>query len=148
VPLQIVFTVVSPLMAHVVACMGNRIPLGVGALVSACGFLLATRIGMQSDYWRGVFPAVLLLSVGMSVAATPLATLVLTSVDGPHKSTASGLNSTATRLGALITTALLGTVLIRRGEHLFAAFSTVMLMGAVVCLLASISVIMIEGASQ
>jgi predicted MFS family arabinose efflux permease len=84
----------------------------------------------------------------MSVAATPLATLVLTSVDGPHTSTASGVNSTATRLGALITTALLGTVLIRRGEHLFTAFSTVMLMGAVVCLLASISVIMIEGASQ
>jgi MFS family permease len=129
VPLQIVFTVVSPLMANVVACVGNRIPLGVGALVSACGFLLAARIGM-------------------SVAATPLATLVLTSVDGPHTSTASGVNSTATRLGALITTALLGTVLIRRGEHLFAAFSTVMLMGAVVCLLASISVIMIEGASQ
>ena len=145
VPLQIVFTVVSPLMAHVVARVGTRIPLGVGALVSACGFLLATRIGMQSDYWSDVFPAVLLLSVGMSVAATPLATLVLTSVDGPHTSTASGVNSTATRLGALITTALLGTVLIRRGEHLFAAFSTVMLMGAVVCLLASISVIMIEG---
>jgi predicted MFS family arabinose efflux permease len=82
----------------------------------------------------------------MSGAAAPLATLVLTSVDGPHTSTASGVNSTATRLGALITTALLGTVLIRRGEHLFAAFSTVMVMGAVVCLLASISVIMIEGA--
>jgi MFS family permease len=146
VPLQIVFAVVSPLMAHVVARVGSRIPLSVGALVSACGFLLATRIGTQSDYWSDVFPAVLLLSVGMSGAAAPLATLVLTSVDGPHTSTASGVNSTATRLGALITTALLGTVLIRRGEHLFAAFSTVMVMGAVVCLLASISVIMIEGA--
>jgi predicted MFS family arabinose efflux permease len=120
----------------------------MGALISACGFLLATRIGTQSDYWSGVFPAVLLLSVGMSSAAAPLTTLVLTSVDGPHTSTASGINSMATRLGALITTALLGTVLIRRGEHLFAAFSTVMVVGAVVCLLAAISVIMIEGAPR
>jgi MFS family permease len=148
VPLQIVFTIVSPLMAHVVTRIGSRIPLGVGALISACGFLLATRIGMQSDYWSDVFPAVLLLSLGMSGAVTPLATLVLTSVDGPHASTASGINSTATRLGALITTALLGAVLIKRGEHLFSAFSTVMVMGAVVCLLAAISVIMIEGAPR
>jgi EmrB/QacA subfamily drug resistance transporter len=148
VPLQIVFTVVSPMMAHVVARVGPRAPLGVGALISACGFLLATRIQIQSDYWSDVFPAVLLLSVGMSMAAAPLTTLVLTSVDGPHTSTASGINSTATRLGALITTALLGTVLIRRGEHLFAAFSSVMVMGAAVCLLAASSVIMIEGASR
>jgi len=124
VPLQVVFTVVSPLMAHVVARVGSRVPLGVGALISACGFLLATRIGMQSNYWSDVFPAILLLSI------------------------ASGVNSTATRLGALIATALLGTVLIRRGEHLFAAFSTVMVMGAVVCLLAAISVILIEAAPR
>jgi predicted MFS family arabinose efflux permease len=84
----------------------------------------------------------------MSSAVAPLTTLVLTSVDGPHTATASGINSTATRLGALITTALLGTVLIRRGEHLFATFSTVMVVGAVVCLLAAISVIMIEGAPR
>jgi EmrB/QacA subfamily drug resistance transporter len=148
VPLQVVFTVVSPLMAHVVARVGPRAPLGMGALISACGFLLATRIGTQSDYWSDVFPAVLLLSVGMSSAVAPLTTLVLTSVDGPHTSTASGINSAATRLGALITTALLGTVLIRRGERLFTAFSTVMVVGAVVCLLAAISVIMIEGAPR
>jgi EmrB/QacA subfamily drug resistance transporter len=148
VPLQIVFTVVSPLMARVVARVGPRVPLGVGALISACGFLLATRIGTQSDYWSDVFPAVLLLSIGMSSAVTPLTTLVLTSVDGPHTATASGINSTATRLGAVIATALLGTVLIRRGEHLFAAFSTVMVMGAVVCLLAAISVVLIECAPR
>jgi EmrB/QacA subfamily drug resistance transporter len=148
VPLQIVFTVVSPLMAHVVAHVGSRAPLGLGALVSACGFLVATRIGAQSNYWSSVFPAVLLVSLGMSIAVAPLTTLVLTSVDGPHTSTASGINSTATRLGALITTALLGTVLVRRGEALFAAFATVMLMGAAVYVLAAISVFMIEGAPR
>jgi predicted MFS family arabinose efflux permease len=82
--------------------------------------------------------------MGMSTAVAPLTTLVLTSVDGPHTATASGINSTATRLGAVIATALLGTVLIRRGEHLFAAFSTVMVVGAVVCLLAAMTVVLIE----
>lgn len=90
------------------------------------------RIGIHSDYWLDVFPAILLLSIDMSSAVAPLTTLVLTSFDGPHTATVSGINSTATRLGALITTALLGTVFIRRGEHLFTAFATVMLLGAIV----------------
>jgi predicted MFS family arabinose efflux permease len=148
VPLQIVFTVVSPLMSRVVTQVGPRFPLALGALISSFGFLLAVRIGAPSDYWADVFPAVLLLSIGISSATAPLTTLVLTSVDGPHTATASGINSTATRLGGLVTTALMGTVLVRRGEQLFNAFSSVMIMGALVCLLAAISVLLIECASR
>jgi predicted MFS family arabinose efflux permease len=84
----------------------------------------------------------------MSVAATPLTTLVLTSVDGAHIATASGINSTATRLGALITTALLGSVLAKQGNELFAAFSPVMIAGAAVCILAAFSVLIIEQTSK
>jgi hypothetical protein len=42
----------------------------------------------------------------------------------------------------------MGTVLVRRGEQLFNAFSSVMIMGALVCLLAAISVLLIECASR
>jgi predicted MFS family arabinose efflux permease len=148
VPLQISFIVVSPLMGRVVSRTGAKLPLALGALMSAVGFLLAIRLEAQTDYWRGIFPAVLLLSIGMSVAATPLTTLVLTSVDGAHTATASGINSTATRLGGLITTALLGSVLVKQGDQLFAAFSPVMMAGAAVCILAAFSVLIIEQTSQ
>ena len=116
--------------------------------MSAAGFLLAIRLVAQTDYWRGIFPAVLLLSIGMSIAATPLTTLVLTSVDAAHTATASGINSTATRLGGLITTALLGSVLIKQGDQLFAAFPPVMMAGAAVCVLAAFSVLIIEPTSR
>lgn len=53
-----------------------------------------------------------------------------------------------TRLGGLITTALLGAVLVRQGDQLFEAFSPVMIMGAVVCLLAAVSVLIIERAPR
>jgi EmrB/QacA subfamily drug resistance transporter len=148
VPLEITFIVVSPFMGRVVARTGPRVPLGLGAVISGLAFLTAIRIGAQSDYWTDVFPAVLLFSIGMSAAAAPLTTLVLTSVDGPHTATASGINSTATRLGGLIGTALMGTILARRGEQLFNAFSSVMLMGAMVCVLAAVSVLLIEGAPR
>jgi EmrB/QacA subfamily drug resistance transporter len=148
VPLQISFIVVSPLMGRVVSRTGAKLPLALGALMSAVGFLLAIRLGARTDYWRGIFPAVLLLSIGMSVAATPLTTLVLTSVDRAHTATASGINSTATRLGGLITTALLGSVLVKQGDQLFAAFSPVMMAGAAVCILAAFSVLIIERTSQ
>jgi EmrB/QacA subfamily drug resistance transporter len=148
VPLQISFIVVSPLMGRVVSRTGAKLPLALGALMSAVGFLLAIRLGAHTDYWRGIFPAVLLLSIGMSVAATPLTTLVLTSVDRAHTATASGINSTATRLGGLITTALLGSVLVKQGDQLFAAFSPVMMAGAAACILAAFSVLIIERTSQ
>jgi len=148
VPLQISFIVVSPLMGRIVSRTGAKFPLAFGALMSAAGFLLAIRLAAQTDYWRGIFPAVLLLSIGMSIAATPLTTLVLTSVDAAHTATASGINSTATRLGGLITTALLGSVLVRQGDQLFAAFSPVMKAGAAVCVLAAFSALIIEPTSR
>jgi EmrB/QacA subfamily drug resistance transporter len=148
VPLQTSFIVVSPLMGRIVSRTGAKFPLALGALMSAAGFLLAIRLGAHTDYWRGIFPAVLLLSIGMSIAATPLTTLVLTSVDAAHTATASGINSTATRLGGLITTALLGSVLIKQGDQLFAAFPPVMMAGAAVCVLAAFSVLIIEPTSR
>jgi EmrB/QacA subfamily drug resistance transporter len=147
VPLQISFIVISPLMARVVSRTGARLPLVLGAMMSAIGFLLAIHVGAQTGYWRGIFPAVLWLSIGMSVAATPLTTLVLTSVDGAHTATASGINSTATRLGGLITTALIGSVFVKQADQLFAAFSSVMMAGAAVCIFAAFSVLIIEPTS-
>lgn len=142
VPLQIIFIVMSPLMGGVTARMGPKIPLGAGALISGLGFLMAMRIQIHSDYARQVFPAVLTLAIGMSAAAAPLTTLVLISVDEYHTATASGINSTATRLGSLVSTALLGAVFARQGAALFNAFSSVMLVGATLCVAAASSVLL------
>jgi hypothetical protein len=76
---------------------------------------------------------------GMCCVAAPLSALVLTQVDDRHAGVASGLNSAVSRLGSLITTALLSAVLAHGGEGLASGFRTAMFGGIALCGLAAFS---------
>ncbi len=136
-PLPLVISVASPMMGSVAGRIGSRIPLAIAPLIVGGGFLLALRIGAGVDYWTGVLPAMLLIAVGMSGAAAPLTTAVLSSVDPRHTGSASGFNSAVARTGGLVATALLAFVLAAPHDRLIAAFHTAALAGAVVCAVAS-----------
>jgi EmrB/QacA subfamily drug resistance transporter len=137
-PLPLLLTVLSPIAGALAGRMGPRLPLTIGPIVVAAGFLLALRIDARADYWRDVLPVMLVISLGMSGAVAPLTTAVLTSVDARHTGSASGFNSAAARTGGLVATALLGSVL-SAGPQLPAAFHTAMICCAVVCAAASFS---------
>jgi EmrB/QacA subfamily drug resistance transporter len=132
-PFPIVLALTSRAMGGVAGRIGPRIPLTVGPLIVAIGFLLLLRVNTAISYWAGVLPAVLMMSLGMAGAVAPLTTAVLSSVDGNHTGSASGINSAVARAGGLIATALLGGVLSASGEHLFAAFHS----AVIVCAIAS-----------
>jgi MFS family permease len=129
-PLPLVISVMSPLIGGLAGRIGPRLPLAIGSLVAAGGFLLALRIGNTARYWTEVIPAVLTISLGVSGAVAPLTTAVLSSVDAHHTGSASGLNSAVARTGGLIATALLGAVLAAAGAELWVAFHAAMLIGA------------------
>jgi EmrB/QacA subfamily drug resistance transporter len=135
VPFAVVLALASPLMGALAGRLGPRVPLTIGALVVAGGFLLVLRIGPQADYWLAVFPAILVIAVGMAGAVAPLTTAVFASVDSRHNGAASGLNSAVARTGGMVATALLGGVLGAAGPALLSGFHT----AAVVCALASIA---------
>ncbi len=139
VPLPIVLALTSPIAGDFAGRMGSRLPLTIGPLIVAIGFLLALRIGAGTSYWAGVLPAVLVIALGMTGAVAPLTTAVLSSVDARHTGSASGFNSTVARTGGLTATALLGVVLAARGDGLLAAFHVTMILGAVSCAAASLS---------
>ncbi len=134
VPFAILLAVASPLMGAVAGRIGSRTPLTIGPLVVAGGFLLALRIGANADYWTIVFPAILLIAIGMAGAVAPLTTAVLASVDSRHAGSASGLNSAVARTGGMVATALLGGVLGASGPALLGGFHE----AAIICALASI----------
>jgi predicted MFS family arabinose efflux permease len=136
-PFPIVLAVGSPLMGKFAGSHGSRLPLGIGALIVAAGFLLGTRIGSGS-YVATVLPAMVLISLGMACVAAPLTTAVLSSVDASHTGIASGFNSAVARGGGLIATALLGGVLSVRGRALLAPFHAAMVMCAVTAGLAAV----------
>ena len=136
-PFPIVLAIGSPLMGKVAGDHGSRLPLAIGALIVAGGFLLGMRIG-DGGYAATVLPAILVIAVGMACVAAPLTTAVLSSVDSRHTGVASGFNSAVARGGGLIATALLGAVLTAQGRALLAPFHAAMAVCAACALAASI----------
>jgi len=138
-PLPLVLAAASPSLGALAGRIGSRLPLTIGPLVVAVGFLLALRIGAQAAYWREVLPALLVIAFGLSGAVAPLTTAILTSADPAHTGAASGFNSAVARTGSLIATALLGAVLGAQGGALLSAFHVAMLACAIACLASSVS---------
>lgn len=138
-PLPLILALTSPVLGALAARMGPRLPLTLGPLIVAAGFLLALRIGVPAHYWSEVFPALVVMSLGLSGAVAPLTTAILSSVDGGHTGVASGFNSAVARTGGLMATALLGTALAARGARLAGAFDVSMWLCAAACIAAALS---------
>ncbi|HEX7759546.1 MAG TPA: MFS transporter, partial [Caulobacteraceae bacterium] len=138
-PFPLVIAVTSPVMGALTGRIGARLPLTLGPLIAAVGFLLALRVGQGGSYWTTVLPAVLVISIGMAGAVAPLTTAVLASVDARHTGSASGFNSAIARTGGLVATALLGLVLAAFGATLISEFRAAAVVGALAAVAASAS---------
>jgi EmrB/QacA subfamily drug resistance transporter len=147
-PFAVVVALASPMMGALAGRIGARLPLSLGPLVVAGGFLLMLRMTPQAGYWSGVFPAILLLAIGMAGAVAPLTTAVLSSVDRAHTGSASGFNSAAARVAGMVATALLGGVLAASGPGLVAGFHATALVCAAACVAASASMFFLGRVSQ
>jgi EmrB/QacA subfamily drug resistance transporter len=137
-PLPILMTAASPTMGVLAAKIGPRIPLTAGPLVVAGGMVLARLIGQDGSYWSGPFSSITVMALGMTVAVAPLTASVLGSVEEQHVAMASGFNSAVARLGGLIATALLGSVLGKHGAEMFPDFHAAMFVSAGAATLSSI----------
>ena len=134
-PLSILLGALSPLMGKLAVRLGPRIPLTIGPVVVGAGLLLATRIAEDQSYWTHAFPAILTMSIGMTLAVAPLTSTVLAAVDKHQTGMASGFNSAVARIGGLIAVALLGAVLMGRGQELLQPFAAALVVMGVVAAL-------------
>jgi EmrB/QacA subfamily drug resistance transporter len=86
--------------------VGARLPLTIGPLLAACGFLLLGYLpGVHSRYWTRFFPGLALFAVGMAICVPALTTAVLASVPVTRSGIVSGVNNAVARLGTLLAVA-------------------------------------------
>ncbi len=138
-PLSILLGLGSPLMGKLAVRLGPRWPLTIGPVVVGLGLLLATRIASGQHYWIDVFPAILVMSVGMTLAVAPLTSTVLAAVKAHQTGMASGFNSAVARIGGLIAVALLGAVLAGTGKAMLAPFATALVIMGIVAALGGVA---------
>jgi EmrB/QacA subfamily drug resistance transporter len=95
---------------------GPRVPLIIGPVITAVGFILFALPGTGGSYWTTFFPAVVVMGFGMTLVIAPLTTTALNSVEGRHSGLASGVNNAVSRTASLLAIAIMGV-------FVFAAFS-------------------------
>lgn len=85
--------------------IGARIPMTVGPLLMAGGFLLMMRVKPGAAYFTDVLPSVVVLGIGLVCTVAPLTATVLSSVEDHHAGVASGVNNAIARSAQLMAVA-------------------------------------------
>jgi EmrB/QacA subfamily drug resistance transporter len=116
-PFVVITFVLSRWAGGLVGRYGAKLPLIIGPVIAAAGFILFAVPGTGGSYWTTFFPAIVVMGLGMSLVIAPLTTTAMNSVSGRHSGLASGVNNAVSRTATLLAIPVLGI-------FVFAAFSS------------------------
>ena len=111
-PFILIVSFLSRWSGGLVARYGPKLPLVVGPVITAVGYLLFLLPGIGGNYWTNFFPPAVVLGLGMAITVAPLTTTVMNSIGQNRAGTASGVNNAVARTASLIAIAVLGVVML------------------------------------
>jgi EmrB/QacA subfamily drug resistance transporter len=109
-PFSIGIILTAGVVAQVLPKVGPRPLMILGLGMAVVGMLLLTRVTQDSSYWTHVFPAEVLMSIGMANVFIPAASTALVGVGHHDAGVASAVLNTAQWIGGSLGTALLNTL--------------------------------------
>lgn len=111
IPLILVATLGSSLVGPLLDRRGPRIPMTLGLVIVALGFLAFGNVGVtagESAYFSTFFLPVVLFGFGFGLSFAPLTMAAMASAPENNAGIASGVNHTVTRVGQVLVVGILG----------------------------------------
>ena len=111
IPLILVATLGSALVGPLLDRRGPRVPMAIGLLIVAIGFIAFARVGVtggESEYLSTFFLPVVLFGFGFGLSFAPLTMAAMASAPENNAGIASGVNHTVSRVGQVLVVGILG----------------------------------------
>ncbi|HKE99074.1 MAG TPA: DHA2 family efflux MFS transporter permease subunit [Actinomycetes bacterium] len=106
-PITVILLLLSARAGALAQRVGPRLPMTLGPIVVAIGFLLLGRIGPGSTYLTDVLPALIVFGLGLALTVAPLTATVLAAASAERAGIASAINNDVARVAGLIAVAAL-----------------------------------------
>lgn len=111
-PLSALIALLSNPVGRLSDRVGARLPIALGSLIVAiafAGLALVAQFDIR-EFWFAVFPAMVVMGLGMALVVSPLSTAIMTAVDDRDTGAASGINNAVARIAGLFAVAAMGAV--------------------------------------
>src|SRR3954449_5757390 len=109
-PFSLTLIAASTGAARLVDRFSPKAILVTGLLITTAGFIFITQVSGHGDYWSHVFPAFLILAVGLGLSFVPITISATTGVAPEDSGLASGLLNTTQQVGGSLGLAILSTI--------------------------------------